>query len=426
MAESWYARIALVEVSEGPHEEIAERLKRRGSSPTTCLQNVVTVLEDDPRWRNRIRLNAFDLSPYLTLPDRAPERMTDEAETGLALWLARVYGFEPPTARVGEAVRYIAGRHAYHPVREYLDGLTWDGVERCADLLPLGFGAEATPLNRALGVRFLLSLVARVKDPGCKVDTVVILAGEQGARKSSALAVLAVKAEWFSDSSLDLRSKDAKEALPGVWIYELGELDSMRRSEVTAVKAFLSSRVDRFRPAYARNTVRVERQTVFVGTTNQAEFLNDSSGSRRFWPVQVTTCDLEWLRAHRDQLWAEAVARYQGGEQWWLTEAEEADRAEVAELFSQSDSWESAISTWLENPRSFETRPNGERVAVEHLDEFTTADVLLHAIEKPTERQTKGDAMRVSDLLKGLGCEKRRRRIGNQRAHFWVRPGGAE
>jgi putative DNA primase/helicase len=266
-------------------------------------------------------------------------------------------------ATVADVVERISRDAAYHPVREYLAAQEWDGVARLDTWLETYLGASGPPIYvRAVGPKFLISAVARVMEPGCQADHCLVLEGEQGTGKSSAAAILG--APWVADTLPDVTSKDAALQLDGLWIVELAELAATRGREVEHVKAFLSRRTDRYRPPYGRRAVDVPRQCVFVATTNEAHYLKDPTGNRRYWPIRCGTINRDGLRADRNQLWAEAFARYQAGAIWYLTGAEvdaatgeQRDRVLVTEL-------ESAVAEYL------------DRMAAQGFAEITVADVL--------------------------------------------------
>lgn len=366
--------------------------------PRKSKRNVGLILELDSRWRGTIYRNAFDGLIYVK-----GEPITDATETAVAVWLDRVYGIDVATATISEVIRLVASRHERHPVRDYLDGLAWDGVERCKRLLAGYMGGADTPLNRVLSRCFLVSCVARVRQPGCKVDTVLILVGRQGTRKSTALETLAGH-EWFSDSEIDMGSRDGYAGLCGVWIQELGELDSLNRKEAATAKAFLSGRRDRYRPAYGRNFVTVERQTVVVGSTNEETFLKDPTGSRRFWPAQVGSIDIEALERDRDQLWAEAQALYAAGWTWWLWPEQATELQEASEKYQDEDVWEPMILDYVALQR-----------------EVTVAEVLAHALKFEPDRMSKGAQMRVASVLQRAGMHKVRPRESGRRTTKWVK-----
>lgn len=395
---------ALRRCYHGPDPEVSVALERSHSGAVRgTLRNALTVLEADPRWCGRLRLNVF--SGQVEYDGRL---IRDEDEVGIYRWLSEQYHLEIGTQRVSEALRYLASQDSYHPVCEYLDSLQWDGVARIGGLLSRYFGAADTPLHQELGRRWLISCVARVRQPGCKVDTVLILAGSQGLGKSRGLRALAVRPQWFSDSAIDFRSKDAYQVLPGTWIYELAELDSFRRSEASAIKAFLAAQEDRYRPSYGRNTVHMPRQTVFCGTTNEEEFISDPTGSRRFWPVRVSVVDTEAIEADRDQIWAEAQAAYAAGETWWLDPGADDELRQESEQYRQVDAWEAPIARWVAG----------------RVSDFTVDELLEAALAIEPGRQTRGDSMRAAGILKRVGCTKgaRRRDQAGARVYPWTPP----
>lgn len=368
--------------------------------------NVDFILRVDPRWRDLPRLNAFTGQVEL-----CGQPLEDWMEMEAAVWLSSVYGCNVSEARLHSVLCMHAAQNKYHPVQDYLGSIEWDGEARIDTFLPGYVGTEDTALTRAYGKKFLLSCCARAWEPGCKVDTVLILSGAQGARKSSLLSALAGE-DWFSDSPIDVTDpKASAERMQGVWIYELGELDTFRKAEATAIKLAISSRKDKFRPAYGRNTVTMPRPCVFVGTTNEQEILNDSTGSRRFWPVLMGRTDDEAVVRDRDQLWAEAMVCYRQGQQWWLTPDEEEMRKVASLPYRAVDPWEDAIREKLNEP-GFVDR-----------DGLEIRKVLL-AIEPDTGRQTSLGQKRVQACLRTLGwCPSphRPRGDGGSRKRMWIR-----
>lgn len=266
------------------------------------------------------------------LDDAALTRLRLLAEERLTLTFAK--------DRWHDIVTDYARNNSFHPVRDYLDSLRWDGVERLEGWLPHYAGAEDNEYVTAVGSICLIAAVRRVREPGCKFDEMLVLESEQGTNKSSALSLLAGNDDWFSDDvPLDAESKVLMERLEGRWIVELAELKGMRRGEIEHVKSMLSRRVDKARLAYGRMTTERPRQCVFFGTTNDSEYLRDMTGNRRFWPVKVRRFDLESLRRDRDQLWAEAAAREKEGasirlpERLWAEAGAEQASREVGDPF---------------------------------------------------------------------------------------------
>lgn len=351
------------------------------------LGNLDIILEHDPRYAGRIRWCEFT---HRVLVDGEP--LQDAVETEISLDIEAGYGLSYSEERVHKSLAAVAARHPVHPVREYLESLQWDGVPRLDRWLVECCGVDPSErLAAPAGRRFLVASVARILSPGCKVDTVLILVGAQGARKSTAFKVLFGE-DWFSDTAIDVRNKDALQALDGNWCIEWAELDSLRRSEATAVKAYITSAVDKYRPPYGRNLVERPRQCVFVGSTNERQFLADPTGSRRFWALPVTREIAPGvLASRRDLLWAEAVHRYRKGEQWWLDEEEDAARAEDAERFAQGDAWQDLIEDWL---------------AKEKPDQFQMHDLLRCALSIQRNEINRATEMRVASLLQALGWER--------------------
>lgn len=218
-------------------------------------------------------------------------------------------GREPEKEKVADALALIGRRNAYHPVRDYLAGLHWDGMRRLDTWLVEGFGADDTPLNRAVGRKMLCAAVRRAFQPGCKFDFMLVLQGAQGIRKSTAIAALCPERSWFSDQ-LEVGSdpKVTIEKTAGAWIIEMPELDGMSKRDSNRVKSYLSTEVDEARLAYGRVKTIRPRQFVLFGTTNEKAYLKDPTGNRRFWPVPCRKAEPAWIAKVRDQLWAEASA----------------------------------------------------------------------------------------------------------------------
>lgn len=370
-----------------------------------CYQNVYLVLKHHPQWAGVIAYDSFaqEIVKLKPTPFGTPAgKWEANDDRHLGLWLAQrerivIKGDGP----IAAGVSMVAHEARFHPVREYLSGLKWDGVPRLdrwlADYLsakPLVAGEEYLQIA---GSRFLIGAVARMFEPGCKMDTMLVFEGKQGKGKSTAIKILG--GSWFSDSTLDLSNKDCYMALNGVWFQEIGEMDAFSRAESTRVKAFITSPEDKYREPYERREIRRPRQVVFTGTTNQDEYLKDMTGNRRFWPVRIDgEIDLTALRENRDQLFAEAVARYKAGEPWHLSKVEE-HQFFIPEQDQRAvdDPWVEKVADWIER---------GEA----KMFEFTAAVLLEKAIGVDLSREgaTKASTMHLAQVMKVLGYEKKR------------------
>ena len=358
-------------IDEFPPDTPAACRPFRSRSFATCVnilaRNALDVLEGR-------KLEWNEMTNEVTL-DRVAMRDHEPAHIRAVIEEKFIGGVGPDGETIGmkqsrpdiaDAMIEVALTHPYHPLRDYLTALVWDHVERLAFFADL-LGAERSTLNQAILKRWFISCVARARRPGCKMDTVLILVGPQGHKKSACFRILGV--EWWRDTAVDVHNKDTFQVLEHAWILEWSELESMRRAvNQEPIKAFLSSPVDTYCKRYAHTATSNPRSSVIVGTTNTPEFLSDETGSRRFWPIQITDIDLDGVSAQRDQLWAEAVVLYDAGEQWWLTPEEEQLLVPAHQAHTVTDAWEPLISRWLEN------RPPGS---------VSTAEILEHAIEKP-------------------------------------------
>ena len=327
--------------------------------------NAMTILECDDRWRGVLAWNEFIQKPFFMRPppwSKAPAeafpREIDRFDVGeVSRWLQENYeGTEWTRNKLEEAIDAAAkNQRVWHPVREYLSGLQWDGVTRVDYWLSAFFGAELSQYTKAVGSRWLIGAVARIFQPGCKMDTVLVLEGEQGLYKSQVLATLA--GAWFKDENV-IGASDIGIDLLGVWIWEIGELAGFRKAELEHVKALLTRAADRYRPKYARKWIEQPRTTVFAATTNETHYLRDATGNRRFWPVRCARKpELGEVRATRDQIWAEAVARYRKGEPWWFdSDTLEAAAREAAEVRLEVHPWEDALRDWAEDRPKTTTR----------------------------------------------------------------------
>lgn len=390
---------------------LIQRFDRNGApmGPRKSLANLDMIVKHDPFILRKLKYNG--LSEAVEWDGK---RLEDEDVTVIQVGVEKTYDLQFNADQMNAVLKQTAKQRTYHPVVRYLNRIRWDGEERIDRYLVDYLGATDTPLHRAISRRWFVGCVARAMGKGqrpVKVDTVLILAGPQGARKSTSFRKLAGD-DWFSDTALDIRNKDSFQTIRGVWIYELAELAATRPRDAETVKAFLSAETDRYRPPYARNPVNGHRQVVFVGTTNEASFLSDPTGARRFHPVTVGKIDLEAIERDRSMLWAEAVAAWKAGERWWLTPEEDADLRDAQEQFRNEDPWQAAIEQWMEDSPHRERAKKGLRIA----------DVLVDVLEMDTDKHGKHHEMRLGGVLQSMKWEKRRKMRHGSRVMLWFPP----
>lgn len=311
----------------------------------TTFVNALMIVENDARISGRMRLNELSM-----LIERAHDNREWGAVDSYAVreYVGKRYSVDFPEQKIEQAIERRAYQNRYHPVRDYLMGLAWDGVERLDTLFVDFLGCEDNPYTREAAACTMKAAVYRVFEPGTKFDTVPVLGGPQGIGKSSFVKVLAGGDHWFGEmSSYD--PKIAMEEISGKWLVELNELGANNKHDLEQQKAFLSATSTRVRMAYAKHSTQFQRQCVFFGTTNQSEYLKDSTGNRRWWPIVCgdAPIDLDRLSNERDQLWAEAVERYMVGDTILLSDEARRIAEEQQEDKREADPWEGIIGAWL-------------------------------------------------------------------------------
>jgi predicted P-loop ATPase len=394
---------------------------KQGGAPKNTAKNVVLILSNEFGGD----LFAFNEFMHLEIFNKTAEVfnhkvtrgqiVTDRHTTAIKMWLSTHYRFEPSDTVMRDAIRSFCDNNVFHPIRDYLDSLEWDGVSRVDDWLTTYLGATGpSEYLKAVGRKTLCAMIARVFQPGCKFDHVLILQGETGIRKSTAVRVLASD-EWFSDTTFDIRDKDAVMNITSAWVIELGELSSMKKADVDHLKEFISRTTDRIRVPYGKRIEMFPRQCVFIGTTNNEEFLKDPTGNRRYWPVNVTFCDTDALARDRDQLFAEAYLLWGLGEKLFLDDSLAASQAlSEQESRREKDIFEELLDKYFSSEEC-DLDIKGGFLVSELFDEY----------KGPLRKQRMGtfEIMRAAGALKKLGFFKNReRRENGKRNIYWYKP----
>lgn len=413
------ANLALVDPERAENLWMGSLIRNGRGQLEKTIPNATTILTYDIDWRGILSWNEFRQEIWLTAPPKwFPDDRPTQVKEGawddhdtyrLQCFLARRYRLFLGKEATYAAAEVVATQRVVHPVRDYLDGLRWDGVDRIDSWLTDFLGVEANDYTRMVGRCFLVAAVARVMRPGCKVDTMIILEGPQGAKKSTALKTL-FGAEWFSDTPLEFASKDRFVGLRGFWGIEMAELDGMRGTDVNRIKSFLSSAADDFRKPFGHTLTRVPRRCVFAGSTNSDTYLRDTTGNRRFWPVRCGTINIEGLVGARDQLWAEAKEAYEGGAAWWPTQQVAALAAEEAAARVPESAWQPIIDAWLK------TRLAQGRVSVGEALEHLGIEKARWSDERLTQQAGKA--------LKRAGWIRRQARVDGRLQWFYFGPTG--
>jgi predicted P-loop ATPase len=377
------------------------------------LANLILILRKAPKWEGVIAYDEFDVRVVIRKrppwgEETADMPWTDHHETRTMVWFQHE-GLTPSRGDVGRAVQAAARYNPFHPVRNYFDSLAWDQIPRLDMWLQTYFHVEDSDYVRAIGPRYLTSAVARIYDPGCQVDHMLVLEGPQGRRKSEALRTLAVNDKWFTDRLSHVSSKDVMLEIAGVLLIEIAELDALTRASTSAINSFLTRRHDRFRPPYGKHPINVLRQCVFAGTVNPpvGGYLKDPTGARRIWPVLCHgVIDTDDLKRDRDQLWAEAVVRFKAGAKWWLETPQLEALAEVEQrLRYRLDAWAEPIREWLGEDRN----------------DVSVTEVLEQALGFAREDWTQSAQNRAVKILTAMGFSQHRPRKDDKRERRYQR-----
>lgn len=374
---------------------------------------LLSIIEKDQALNGLFSLNEFtgDIE-FKKSPPWDPllihgKLITDKDEVRMKVYLSQKYAFEPNTKLIGEAIIEMSAISKYHPVRDYVLSTTWDGFPRIDTWLMHSCGVVDNIYTRAVSRKVLVAAIARVFNPGCKFDYMLVLEGIQGLGKSMMIENLAGK--WFTEIRITETNKDTVDKMRGKWILEVGEMAGIKKADVDHLKNFISLPFDRARLAYRKNTEDFMRQSIFIGTTNPSgdnSYLRDDTGNRRFWPVEcIGRIDNQWIKENRGQLFAEAYKLYRDGEPLYFTdEAVIAISQSEQEFRQEADPWLIVIKEWL----------------LRAPDKFTSAEVLNKAIGMEISRVERLSQSRVGRILKKLGLESKQE--GHAKVRYYSRP----
>lgn len=380
--------------------ELIIKHKQDGTQHIPCrVHNLILILRHAPEFKGRIRYNQFSGSNEVDQAD-----MDDGAFARIKAQIERswIQSEKVGSADLLEALNGLALHVGYHPVREFLESQTWDGVERIESLFPDFLGTPKDHYHMGAARAFFGAAVARIYQPGFKVDLMPILEGPQGAGKSSFWEVLG--GDWYADITDDIHDKDFQAGLQGVWIADLGELEQFGRADSARIKQVITIKKDRLRRPYAKFHENLFRQTVLVGSSNRSDWINDPTGGRRFLPItcHVQKIDLDALRDSRGQLWAEAVHRYRAGETGWWDVPDAAEHQ--AARFSE-DPWQQPIAEWL----------------ITKSGPVTTKDILDDCIKIDVGKRVKADETRVGIVMARIDTWVKTRKWDNRlKKQIWV------
>lgn len=363
-----------------------------------------------------VRYNEFSRTIEFTKP--APwhkkgdkKRWEDSDTLHLKNRLSRLNMSHFPTNLIAEGVMVEAQRHSYHPVKDYLESLNWDGKNRLDTFLSTYVGCEQNEYTKEVGKATLVGAVARIFEPGCDHHSMLILEGPQGNLKTTFIKTLG--GQYYAEIPIDTRNKDTIQNMQGAWILEAAELEFMKGEELRAVRAFLTRATDEIRLPYERFTSQLPRQSIFMGTVNPddtGEYLMDTTGNRRYWPVQTTTIDIKQLKKDRDQIFAEAVSVYKaGGFNYLVSEEVVALAKKEQDARTVKEEWTDIIDDWLK--RMSKMRPEYLR----------TYDIASGALDIPAISLNKTVSNRISRAMKMLGYVRRQKRDGFDRLWYWIK-----
>jgi len=373
--------------------------KNSAGHPYINTFNAMLVIGGLDELKESIWYDEFHKTVFYEEPGKPARPWRDSDDVNLCMLMQGKLQLRKMTKNiVNDAVISFAEAHPRNEPRDWMDKLEWDKIVRIDNFFPTAMLTPDSDYSRAVSRNFWLSMIARIYNPGCKVDNMVVLEGKQGNYKSTSLEIIGGK--WYAKISASLDSKDFVQALNGKMLMEMDELDKFDRADNTTVKRILSTASDRYRPSYGRNTQDYPRTCIFAASTNETDYNRDPTGARRLWPIQTVKCDRDYIKANRDQLFAEAVARFKAGETWH--EVPESAAQHQAER-QDSDVWEDLILHHLTG------KPY-----------VSVSDILYYVLQINPGDQNKSHQMRVSNILKRHGMKGINGTVDLVRTRIWV------
>lgn len=376
--------------------------------PICNMSNVVRVFSGIDEYKELVWYDEFHRRYFTKWRTGVVREWNDIDDLNLTSELQGAIGLHRVSDEmVSKAVRLLGHQHVKNEPRDWLDTLVWDGTDRIAEFLTACMGVDPSDYARSASRNFWIGMVARIYRPGCQLDNMIVLEGAQGIGKTRALR--AIGGPWYTSSKESVSKNDFFMALNGKLVVEIAELDSFSRAEVTRIKQVISDPMDRYRAPYDRRPADHLRMSIFVGTTNEDNYLRDTTGGRRFWPVKCTEINLEFLTQHRTQFFAEAVHRFKAGETWYEMPAE-ATKLEQ-ESRRQVDEWEHIINGFLSAP------------TLAARDSITVFEIATECLKIEPAKLDKPTQIRIAGTLKALGWSKKLAYGGGEkRVRAWVRP----
>jgi predicted P-loop ATPase len=383
------------------------------ADPLPNLFNCVLALREDPHWQNAL---GFDEMLQVAVLRSSGAPVCDPDVYGIHLWMQEAGIEKMPLEVVREAVEIVSREHRFHPLRDWLNGLVWDGVPRLTNWLATYLGVAADDYHCEIGPRFLIGMVARVMQPGCQSDYMLVLIGEQGEEKSKVCRTLASDA-YFSSHLPDLAADPVRLSmhLRGKWLIEVAELAAFGSNLIKAehLKAFITRQVEQYTPKHARKEVAEPRQCLLIGTHNEPQFLRDATGNRRYWPVICGVIDLAALARDREQLFAEAIEAYHNGARWWP------ERGFERRVIEPVQATHLHVDAWVEPIEDYLATATAQAIAAAAFPRVTIAQVARHSgLGIPDGKLDQLQQKRIQAVLRSLKWRPGRTMHGR----FWTPP----